>query len=144
MFKAGAVLNPILYFYMYCHIMFIYLLRVQYCCLYHTQQSEFLRFLIKSIAKKYNCFNFKHNISCDYFWLFTFRLKNFCGVIAESVVSKTNKLHIRFFAEKQAVKSKFVILYTSFRPKALKGDGKLKYLLLFIFHKILNLSKYSI
>ncbi|XP_037028009.1 uncharacterized protein LOC119068503 isoform X2 [Bradysia coprophila] len=45
------------------------------------------------------------------------RLKNFCGVIAETVVSKKNKLHVRFFAEKHAVNSKFTILYTAYRTK---------------------------
>lgn len=57
------------------------------------------------------------------YFLNFYRLKNFCGVIAESVVSKTNKLHIRFYAEKQALKSHFEILYTAFRVKN-KGEGK--------------------
>ncbi|KAG4067257.1 hypothetical protein HA402_000248 [Bradysia odoriphaga] len=45
------------------------------------------------------------------------RLKNFCGVIAETVVSKENKMHIRFFAETHAVHSDFSILYTAYRQK---------------------------
>lgn len=53
-----------------------------------------------------------------------FRLKNFCGVIAEQVVSKTNKLHVRFFAEKHAVNSKFAILYTAYRTKENKEKSK--------------------
>lgn len=51
-------------------------------------------------------------------------MKHFCGVIAEPVESKTNKLHVRFFAEKHATKSNFEILYTAFRKKATKTEGK--------------------
>ncbi|XP_065092489.1 uncharacterized protein Neto [Ochlerotatus camptorhynchus] len=46
------------------------------------------------------------------------RLKNFCGSIADSVVSKSNVLHIRFFAEASAINSTFAILFTAFREKA--------------------------
>ncbi|XP_053683658.1 uncharacterized protein LOC128733851 [Sabethes cyaneus] len=46
------------------------------------------------------------------------RLKNFCGSIADSVVSKSNVLHIRFFAEAAAINSTFSILFTAFREKA--------------------------
>ncbi|XP_058829976.1 uncharacterized protein LOC131689131 [Topomyia yanbarensis] len=45
------------------------------------------------------------------------RLKNFCGSIADSVVSKSNVLHIRFFAEAAAINSTFSILFTAFREK---------------------------
>ncbi|KAJ6637091.1 Neuropilin and tolloid-like protein 2 [Pseudolycoriella hygida] len=50
------------------------------------------------------------------------RMRNFCGSIAESVQSKTNKLHVRFFADKNAFNSKFTILYTAYRSKA-KGEA---------------------
>ncbi|XP_058119715.1 uncharacterized protein LOC131293522 [Anopheles ziemanni] len=46
------------------------------------------------------------------------RLKNFCGSIADSVVSRTNVLHIRFFAEAAAINSTFSILFTAYREKA--------------------------
>ncbi|XP_062549371.1 uncharacterized protein LOC134213920 [Armigeres subalbatus] len=46
------------------------------------------------------------------------RLKNFCGSIADSVVSKSNVLHIRFFTEASAINSTFSILFTAFREKA--------------------------
>ncbi|XP_055627561.1 uncharacterized protein LOC129769360 [Toxorhynchites rutilus septentrionalis] len=46
------------------------------------------------------------------------RLKNFCGSIADSVVSKSNVLHIRFYAEAAAINSTFSILFTAFREKA--------------------------
>ncbi|XP_058060245.1 uncharacterized protein LOC131210937 [Anopheles bellator] len=46
------------------------------------------------------------------------RLKNFCGSIADSVVSRSNVVHIRFFAEAAAVNSTFSILFTAFREKA--------------------------
>ncbi|XP_053677403.1 uncharacterized protein LOC128727509 [Anopheles nili] len=46
------------------------------------------------------------------------RLKNFCGSIADSVVSRSNVLHIRFFAEAAAINSTFSILFTAFREKA--------------------------
>lgn len=49
--------------------------------------------------------------------LLTDRIKNFCGSIADSVTSKENVIHIRYYAEPQAVESKFEILYTAFRDK---------------------------
>lgn len=53
------------------------------------------------------------------------RIKNFCGSIADSVTSKENVIHIRYYAEPQAVESKFEILYTAFRDKPI---GQCKYL----------------
>lgn len=58
------------------------------------------------------------------FFLFSFpilRLKNFCGSIADSVQSKTNVVHIRYFAEAVAINSSFAILYTAFGDKGSKG-----------------------
>ncbi|CRL04102.1 CLUMA_CG017215, isoform A [Clunio marinus] len=50
------------------------------------------------------------------------RLRNFCGSMADSSVqSKTNILHIRYFAEAAAIKSSFKILYTAYRDK---GKGQ--------------------
>lgn len=49
-------------------------------------------------------------------------MKYFCGVIAETVESKTNVLHVRFFADKGALKSKFTMLYTAYREKG--ADSK--------------------
>jgi len=51
-----------------------------------------------------------------------YRLKNFCGSIADSVSSKSNVVHVRYFAEVAAIESKFSILYTAFRDKE-KGQG---------------------
>ncbi|KAK6622553.1 hypothetical protein RUM44_002365 [Polyplax serrata] len=45
------------------------------------------------------------------------RLKNFCGSIADSVISKSNILHLRFFAEARSINSTFEALYTAFRDK---------------------------
>lgn len=50
-----------------------------------------------------------------------FRLKNFCGSIADAVQSKTNKIHIRYFADAPAINSSFNILYTAYREKGNKG-----------------------
>lgn len=64
--------------------------------------------------------------------VFIFRLKNFCGSIADSVQSKTNKLHIRYFAEAVAINSSFVILYTAYRDKGTAGE------LFFWVHRVLR------
>lgn len=48
------------------------------------------------------------------------RAKHFCAVVAEPYESKTNVLHIRFFANKNITSSKFKIYYSTFRKK---GDG---------------------
>ena len=48
---------------------------------------------------------------------FDCRMKNFCGSTGESVTSASNVLHIRFFAEHEAINSSFDILYTAFRDK---------------------------
>lgn len=45
------------------------------------------------------------------------RLRSFCGSVADSINSKTNIVHIRFFAEAAAVNSTFAILYTAYRDK---------------------------
>ncbi|XP_071448661.1 neuropilin and tolloid-like protein 2, partial [Hetaerina americana] len=45
------------------------------------------------------------------------RIKNFCGSIADSVVSRTNVLHVHFFTEAKAVNSTFEALYTAYRDK---------------------------
>lgn len=52
-----------------------------------------------------------------YIYFSIHRIKNFCGSIADSVTSKENILHIRYYAEPSAVQSKFEILYTAFRDK---------------------------
>lgn len=46
-----------------------------------------------------------------------YRLKNFCGSIADTVGSKSNTLHIRYYAEASAINSSFAILYTAIREK---------------------------
>lgn len=46
------------------------------------------------------------------------RRKNFCGSMADSHNSKTNIVHIRFYAEASAVNSTFAILYTAYYDKA--------------------------
>ncbi|XP_046386437.1 uncharacterized protein LOC124156137 [Ischnura elegans] len=45
------------------------------------------------------------------------RLKNFCGSIADSVVSKTNILHVHFYTEAKAVNSTFEALFTAYKDK---------------------------
>lgn len=99
-------------------------------------QSKLMQFYYRTHISIYqylpiNNTLFSYSLNVKVKWTTYFRLKNFCGVIAESVVSKTNKLHVRFFAEKHAVNSKFTILYTAYRPKV-KGEGKYgKYFYLF-------------
>lgn len=51
-----------------------------------------------------------------------YRLKNFCGSIADTVPSTTNILHVRYFAEASAINSTFAILFTAMRDKT--GPGK--------------------
>uniref|UniRef100_A0A1I8MQJ6 CUB domain-containing protein n=1 Tax=Musca domestica TaxID=7370 RepID=A0A1I8MQJ6_MUSDO len=48
------------------------------------------------------------------------RVKNFCGSAGEGITSESNILHMRFYAEQQAVNSTFSILYTAFRDR---GSG---------------------
>lgn len=45
------------------------------------------------------------------------RLKHFCAVVAEPFESKTNRLHIRFYANKETINSTFSIYYSTFRKK---------------------------
>lgn len=45
------------------------------------------------------------------------RAKIFCGSVAESVNSKANVVHIRFFAEASAINSSFAILYTAYHER---------------------------
>lgn len=47
-------------------------------------------------------------------------MKNFCGSAGEGITSESNILHMRFYAEQQAVNSTFSILYTAFRDR---GSG---------------------
>lgn len=56
--------------------------------------------------------------------LFLHRIKNFCGSIADSVQSKSNIVHIRYFAEATAINSSFSILYTAIREKS-NAQGRL-------------------
>lgn len=51
------------------------------------------------------------------------REKNFCGSIADSVVSKNNILFIRFFADHRSLGSTFTAHYTAFREKP-RDKGK--------------------
>lgn len=43
--------------------------------------------------------------------------KHFCGVVAEAFESKSNRLHVRFFATRAGLPSKFILLYTAFTKK---------------------------
>ncbi|XP_055371286.1 bromodomain-containing protein DDB_G0280777 isoform X2 [Condylostylus longicornis] len=45
------------------------------------------------------------------------RIKNFCGSAGESAQSSSNILHVRYYAEHQAMNSSFEILYTAYRDK---------------------------
>lgn len=54
------------------------------------------------------------------------RLKNFCGSIADSVISKSNILHLRFFAETNSINSTFEALFTAFRDKP-RDEGKTQF-----------------
>lgn len=50
------------------------------------------------------------------------RAKHFCAVVAEPYESKSNVLHIRFFANKNISSSTFKIYYSTFRKKPDKGQ----------------------
>lgn len=54
---------------------------------------------------------------------FYFRKKHFCGVVAEAFESKSNRLHVRFFATGAGINSHFKLLYTAFTKKK-SIDGK--------------------
>ena len=41
--------------------------------------------------------------------------KNFCGSVSESVVSKTNVVYVRFYAEKNGLESRFDSIFTAMR-----------------------------
>ncbi|KAA0203054.1 hypothetical protein HAZT_HAZT007990 [Hyalella azteca] len=51
------------------------------------------------------------------------RLKHFCGSVADSVVTTTNVMHVRFFAVGQARHSKFKAWFTSFRERIVEGGA---------------------
>ncbi|XP_018014242.2 neuropilin and tolloid-like protein 2 [Hyalella azteca] len=51
------------------------------------------------------------------------RLKHFCGSVADSVVTTTNVMHVRFFAVGQARHSKFKAWFTSFRERIVEGES---------------------
>lgn len=107
-------------------------------CLMHDSPFPFyLSFVCmesSEASKKKVCLNFflsefsrcccKAGICLKWNFPFLFsssRMKNFCGSIADSVQSKTNTLHIRYFADSTAINSSFNILYTAYREKGNKG-----------------------
>lgn len=49
--------------------------------------------------------------------------KHFCGVVAEPYESKSNVLHVRFFATADGINSDFKLSYTAFTKKK-PSDGK--------------------
>ena len=52
------------------------------------------------------------------------RIKQFCGSVVEIVTSKTNVLHLRFFADLEVIKSSFeanFTAYTSYRDTEASG-----------------------
>ncbi|CAO1392044.1 unnamed protein product [Diamesa serratosioi] len=73
----------------------------------------------------FNLFKLKKPNDCDSNFVDIFqgqtdipsRIQNFCGSIADSVTSKSNVLHIRYFSEAAAINSSFQILYTAYRDK---------------------------
>ena len=42
-------------------------------------------------------------------------IKNFCGSVAESVMSVTNVVYVRFYAEKDGLQSTFISVFTAMR-----------------------------
>ena len=48
-------------------------------------------------------------------------LRNFCGSVADSVMSKTNLVYVRFYAEKSGLGSQFESIFTAMR--ALEGPN---------------------
>lgn len=55
------------------------------------------------------------------FSLVVHRLRKFCGFRADSVLSETNIVKIRFFTTATAINSSFSIVFTAFREKEGKG-----------------------
>ncbi|XP_075154555.1 neuropilin and tolloid-like isoform X2 [Haematobia irritans] len=92
-------------------------------CMWRIQVQEKWKIQVKFIDFKLS----KPN-DCDVNFLDIFpeqtvmplRVKNFCGSAGEGITSESNILHMRFYAEQQAVNSTFAILYTAFRDR---GSG---------------------
>ncbi|XP_061396630.1 uncharacterized protein LOC133332262 [Musca vetustissima] len=92
-------------------------------CMWRIQVQEKWKIQVKFIDFKLS----KPN-DCDVNFLDIFpeqtvmplRVKNFCGSAGEGITSESNILHMRFYAEQQAVNSTFSILYTAFRDR---GSG---------------------
>ena len=49
------------------------------------------------------------------------RMKRFCGSVADSVVTTTNMMHVRFFTVGEARESKFKVWFTAFRERIIEG-----------------------
>ena len=47
-------------------------------------------------------------------------IKTFCGSVADSIMSTTNLVYVRFYAEKSGIQSSFVSVITSIRTV---GEG---------------------
>ncbi|KAG5683889.1 hypothetical protein PVAND_013149 [Polypedilum vanderplanki] len=77
------------------------------------------------ISLKFEKFELKKPNECEKNFIDVFpektdlpsRIKSFCGSMADMVSSKSNIVHIRYFAEASAINSTFEILYTAFRDK---------------------------
>lgn len=61
--------------------------------------------------------DFPFFFTCDAVLAMRIRSKHFCAVVAEPFESKTNRVHIRFYANKDTVNSTFSIYYSTFRKK---------------------------
>lgn len=59
-------------------------------------------------------------------------IRNFCGSIAEAIVTKTNTMYIRFYLEPKAINSSFQSLMTAVRDKETSESGKCSLILLII------------
>ncbi|KAH8320170.1 hypothetical protein KR074_008983, partial [Drosophila pseudoananassae] len=89
-------------------------------CIWRIQVREnwkiFIKFLEFKLSKPNDCeTNF-----LDFFpeqTVMPLRVKNFCGSAGESITAESNILHLRFYADPNAINSTFGILYTAFRDK---------------------------
>lgn len=93
--------------------------------------KNMISFICRQIQLYFNKFQLQVPNDCESNFVDVFgsrtdipsRLHNFCGSIAESVLSPSNVLQLRFLAEPRAIASDFEALFTAFKEKP-KGGSK--------------------
>ncbi|KAH8275094.1 hypothetical protein KR018_011788, partial [Drosophila ironensis] len=89
-------------------------------CIWRIQVKEnwkiFLKFLDFKLSKPNDCETNFLDIFPEQ-TVMPLRVKNFCGSAGESITAESNILHLRFYADQNAINSSFGILYTAFRDR---------------------------